>query len=125
MKKRIWVLILLCLMLCACERFIDKPEMTVTVTDDGSLYNGDEQRFFTVEENVPLTLDFAIQKESGFISVTVYNLQTPKDLSYRGTDLPSSEFSVTLRTAGTYRVHIQCRDFIGAYGIESTESAEK
>lgn len=92
-----------------------------TVTKNGvTVYDGIETRQFSVPEGETQQLHIAVSRLGGRISITVVREQTGEAV-YRGTDIPTSDFTVALEKPGTYRADISAENFQGSYDVSRTE----
>ncbi|MGN1207087.1 MAG: PKD domain-containing protein [Eubacteriales bacterium] len=78
-------------------------------------FDGVKRETVTVKEGTTMELKVSVTTEAGTLAISVEH----KDgtVAYRGTELPSSEFSVVLSDAGTYTVTLTAEDHRGAYAF--------
>lgn len=105
---------------CGSRQDAEKPCMNISYKNGQSVYTGTEQRFYQLEEGQTGKLTVSVTQESGSLSISVFPTAAPEQYCYRGTDIPSSEFSVTLSEPGEYKVWIEADHFAGSYGFEWT-----
>lgn len=110
------------LSLCGCGRkdSDDKPSMNVDFiqNSDGStstIKNGSEQYFFAVEDGETVEVQMTFDNQSGTIGAYIAKDSIEENADYKGTDIPSGNFSVTVSKAGTYQILYNCKDYIGEY----------
>lgn len=86
-------------------------------TVDGvTIYRGTQTRRYTVSADQPQALTIHIERRSGSLGIRIRHLDTG-DYVYRGSDLPTSTFTVNLETAGEYTLTITADDFCGSFRI--------
>ena len=127
MKKNVKVLtllsvFLLLLFLFGCTKEEQSRPMTVDLitSADGKTYtvkNGCEKGHFSVGDKNPCQIEITVKKQSGKLNIRIEKDGEEKPV-YRGTDLPSSQFTVTAAEAGEYTVTVEAKDFIGEYRTE-------
>ncbi|MGN0572973.1 MAG: hypothetical protein ACI4IX_03445, partial [Acutalibacteraceae bacterium] len=100
------------LLFSACGN-AEKPEMSVDIKDGQKIYNGTEQRFYRVDEGTEGEIEIAVNRNGGTINITVVYLNSSEEVCYQGTDIPTSDFKVSLSSPGEYRVLIQADNFNG------------
>ena len=103
---------------CARQQNLESPHMDKNLENGQILYDGTEQWFFQVEEGQTGVLTVSITRESGNLNLSVFPESDPEQYNYRGTELPTSDFTVLLEEPGTYRVWIEAERFIGTYDCE-------
>ena len=103
---------------CARQQNLESPHMDKNLENGQILYDGTEQRFFQVEEGQTGVLTVSITRESGNLNLSVFPESDPEQYNYRGTELPTSDFTVLLEEPGTYHVGIEAERFIGTYACE-------
>ena len=103
---------------CARQQNLESPHMDKHLENGQILYDGTEQRFFQVEEGQTGVLTVSITRESGNLNLSVFPESDPEQYNYRGTELPTSDFTVLLEEPGTYHVWIEAERFIGTYDCE-------
>lgn len=115
---RLLVLLLICV-LTACGTSgpgpAAAPEMRVSLENGQTVYNGTEQDFYTVKQGQTGELRISVRTESGSLGISVFPSTDPEHFCYRGTEIPTSDFSVTLPEAGDYTVWIEAEHFAGSY----------
>ncbi|MGN0547526.1 MAG: hypothetical protein ACI4I3_09350 [Acutalibacteraceae bacterium] len=109
-----FLLAVVLLTFCSCGKS-EKPEMNVDIKDGQRIYNGTEQRFYQVDEGMEGELEIAVNRNSGTINITVVYLGSSEEFCYQGTDIPTSEFTVSLPYSGEYKVLTQADNFNGSY----------
>jgi len=118
MKKLICLLcaavLLLSLTGCRSEDS-GNPEMKAEVTDRGTVYDGQEQRLYQVEEGQSGTLGVKISGSVGRLSLSVTK---EGESFYEGNDLQNCGFSVVLDEPGEYRCLVTAEHFTGEYSLE-------
>ena len=102
------------LMLTACGR--NSTEMKITTRNGVTTYNGTERQLFTVTAGEPRELHISVSRQGGRISISVLRTENQK-YAYRGTDISTSDFIVSLPEPGKYQVTIDVKDFQGSYEI--------
>jgi len=115
-KRLAIISLLLSLVLCGCGGEAEPP-MSVNITDAGTVYDGQEQFFYQVEDE-PIVITVGVTKNSGEISVLITDENDSDKVYYSGSDIPTSEFEVTVSEKGGCRVLVTCDEFIGKYGID-------
>lgn len=116
-RKRIisaFLLAVVLLTFCSCGK-ADNPEMNVDIKDGQKIYNGTEQRFYQVDEGTEGELVITVNRNGGTINITVVNSDSPQEIYYQGTDIPTSDFTVNLTSPGEYKVLTQADNFNGSY----------
>lgn len=93
----------------------DNPEMNVEIRDGQKIYNGTEQRFYQVDEGMEAELEIEVNRNSGSINITVVDSDSSQKVFYQGTDIPTSDFKVSLPSPGEYKVLTQADNFNGSY----------
>ena len=100
------------------------PKTMQTVTKNGvTIYDGAEARQFSVAEGEARELHIAVSRLGGRISITVVREETGEPV-YRGTGIPTSNFTVALDEPGTYRAEILAENFQGSYDVSLTEQGD-
>ena len=110
-------------LLCGCVASTspvkpEEPEMHTALRDGQTVYNGTERRFYQVEAGKTGELRIAVRAESGSLNISLFPTEEPERFCYRGRDIPTSAFSVTLQEPGEYTVWIEAEDFAGSYTFE-------
>lgn len=126
--KRIgkWILILLLGILtlssCTANHHSDNqrgPAMSVSVDGDGNtVYDGNEQLFYQVEEGQKAIVHFIITVEQGTIGFDIHEAEDESSHQYRGTITKSCEFDVVIEKASSYRIYVTASDFHGTYSLD-------
>ena len=127
MKKNVKALtllsvFLLLLFLFGCTKEEQSRPMNVDIitSADGKTYtvkNGCEKVHFSVGDGKPCQVEISVKKQSGTLTLRIEKNGEEKPI-YQGTDLPSSQFTVTADEAGEYTVTVEANDFIGEYRTE-------
>lgn len=120
LKSIICVLVVLSLLGCGHKDTNDNPSMNVDViqNSDGStstIQNGSEQYFFTVEDGETVEVKMTFDNQKGTIGAYIAKDGLEENTDYKGTDIPSGSFSVTVSKAGTYQILYNCKNYIGDY----------
>ena len=102
------------LLLTACGN--DPPQMVITTRNGVTTYNGTERQICHVADGEERELHISVFRENGSISISVWQMEEQK-YAYRGTDIPTSDFIVTLSERGEYRIEISAESFQGRYSI--------
>ena len=103
---------------CTRQQNLESPHMDRNMENGQILYDGTERRFFRVEEGQTGVLTVSVTRESGSLNLSVFPESDPEQYNYRGTELPTSDFTVLLEEPGAYRVWIEAERFAGAYDCE-------
>lgn len=114
------LLLALACLLTGCGAKREAAGMTVDIKDGRKVCTGTEQRFYRVEDGQTGELAISILREDGDLAIAVFPAEDPEHCCYRGSELPTSDFSVTLSGPGSYTVQIEADRFIGSYGLEWT-----
>ena len=112
--RLLWAALALALLFSACARA--QSAMRVRNAGGQSIYDGQEQTLYAVEEGSPLSLSVRISRTSGKLSLLAEQLETG-EIAYRGLALPTSDFSVGLPGPGTYRLTVTAERFCGSFEI--------
>lgn len=97
-------------------------KVDIMTSSDGKPYtikNGSEKVYFSVEDGKSRQVEITVKKQSGTLDIRIEKDEDHKPI-YQGTDLPSSQFTVTAAEAGEYTVIVEAKDFIGEYRTELT-----
>lgn len=101
------------------------PGMHTSLKNGQTFYSGTEQRFYTLEKGQTGALKISVQAESGNLSISVFPTADPDHFCYRGREIPTSDFSVTLSDAGDYTVWIETDRFAGSYKFDWTTDGKE
>ena len=121
------LIVVLLAILAGCDSGQDaeQPCMNINAENGHTVYNGTEQRFYRLEEGQSGKLAVSVTRESGSLSISVFPSASPEQRCYRGTDIPTADFMVTLSEPGEYKVWIEADSFAGSYGFEWTVQESK
>lgn len=110
---------------CGSGQDAEQPSMNISFENGQTVYTGTEQRFYQLEDGQVGNLAISVTRESGSLNISVFPTAAPQQYCYRGTDIPTSDFTVTLSESGEYKVRIEADHFAGSYGLEWTVSANR
>ena len=123
MKRTLWCalacLLLLALVSCGTTGYVTVKSVESRNANGFSLryekFDGVKRETVTVKEGATMELKVSVTTEAGKLAISVEH----KDgtVAYRGTELPTSEFSVVLSDAGTYTVTLTAENHRGAYAF--------
>lgn len=106
---------------CGLKKADETPCMNIDFVNGQTVHSGTEQRFYQVKEGNVGELKITVTRESGSLNISVYPVNDTQNYCYRGTDIPTSDFTVTLSEPGEYTVFIEAEKFVGSYGFDWTE----
>ena len=111
------VLILLSWGLCtSCsfptEKNITTPSMSMQYD---SCFNGHKSTTLSLKENESIDVEIDIVSKSGKISVSIVN-EDNKSI-YKGIDIPTSSFTVTLNEKGNYEITVSAENHKGSFYV--------
>ena len=106
---------------CGSAQNAETPSMNIDFVNGQTVYSGTEQRFYQVKEGNAGELKITVTRESGNLNISVCPVNDPQHYCYRGTDIPSSDFTVTLPEPGEYKVFVEADKFAGSYIFDWTE----
>ncbi|MDD3106320.1 MAG: PPC domain-containing protein [Bacilli bacterium] len=119
---KVFMIVCIVLSLFGCSNKAKNDNLFMNVdrikNADGStsiIKNGAEQYFFTVEDGETVKVKMTFDNQNGTIDVYIAKDGVKENADYKGTDIPSSNFSVTISKAGTYQILYTCKDYIGEY----------
>lgn len=127
MKAKLFVLCIVFALLtglitgCGSKQSEKTPRMNIDYVNGQTVYTGTEQRFYQVKEGRAGELKITVTRESGKLNISVCRSDDETDCRYRGVDIPTSDFAVTLTEPGEYRVLIEADKFAGGYGFNWSE----
>lgn len=100
--------------------------MSISFDSDGNtVYDGNEQLFYEVQEGQKAIVHFKITVAQGSIGFDIHEKEDESAHQYRGTITESCEFDVVIEKTNWYRIYVTASDFHGTYSINwETESAE-
>ncbi|MBQ8370081.1 MAG: hypothetical protein IJ497_12180 [Clostridia bacterium] len=119
MKKRLLSLLLLSFLLLSCVSGSYSTVMSVENNTGDlfsmsySLFSGEKKRSVSLNED-ETEIAVVIETQSGTLDITITDEASGTSV-YRGTDLPSSEFSVTVQPGGTYSITVHADHHCGSY----------
>ena len=90
--------------------------MAVTTRDGITTCSGADRQTCHVADGEPRELHVSVSRQGGSISISVL-LAEEQTYAYRGTDIPTSDFSVFLSEPGAYCIEIHAENFQGSYDI--------
>jgi hypothetical protein len=70
-----------------------------------------------VIEGQPVEVNVSIVTEKGSIDAYMAKDNNRKNSSYEGYDIPTSEFSVTLKEQGVYTIRVDTKNHSGSYSF--------
>ena len=110
------------LLMAACSG--NTSQMVTTTRDGITTYNGTEQQICQVADGARQELDISVFRQNGSLSISVLQMEGQKYV-YRGTDIPTSDFIVSLPNPGEYRIEINAKNFQGSYAISDHPDIQK
>lgn len=110
-----FVLIAVLLLLTACSSK-GLSAMVSTMRDGITTYNGADQKICHVADGEQRELHISVIRQKGSISISVLRVDSQK-YAYRGRDIPTSDFIVSLPEPGEYLIEVYAKDFQGDYDI--------
>ena len=124
------VVIALLIILGGCESLdsrtdYENPCMNIDFKNGQTIYDGTEQWVYQVEEGQTGELEIRVSRVSGSISICVFRTDEPAQYSYRGTNMPTSDFVVALTEPGEYKVWVEAETFAGSYSVNLLEENAK
>ena len=102
---------------CGLTQKAEEPCMNLEMEDGQVVRTGTEQRFYQVEDGQAGELTVSIERESGSLNIFVFQEGEERRYFYRGTDLPTAGFTVTLSEPGEYKVWVEAARFAGTYEL--------
>ena len=111
---------LLCALVSGCAP--SRQDSMYQKTVDGvTIYRGTQTRRYTVSGGQPQALTVRIERRSGSLDIRVRHVDSGEYV-YRGSDLPTSAFTIGMAAAGEYILTVTADDFCGSFQI-STDAA--
>lgn len=123
MKNRVLTFVALLLvlqtLLCCCA----PQDMKVKVKKypDGSTYevkNGKEEKAFTVADGEKMIISVAVTVTDGELDITIFKTDDQSVTPYKGNDMQTASFFVTVSVAGEYTILIEAKAFVGDYSFQ-------
>ena len=103
-------------MMTACGS--NSPQMVIIAQDSTTTYNGTDQQICHVADGEQCELHISVFRQDGSISISVLQMEE-QAYAYRGTDIPTSDFIVSLSEPGEYCIEISAENFQGSYNISN------
>lgn len=128
------VIIFICalMLFCACEseKENDRPVMNINIEtrSDGTsytVYDGSRQYCYQIEEGEGGDFRMEIVVGEGSIDAVIYEINDKDNPIYRGTDMPTSEFTVHSDKPGDYRILFTAHEFVGDFNCNFSKTTSE
>lgn len=80
-------------------------------------FTGYKESKIQVNEGQPVEVNVSIVTEKGSIDAYIAKDNNKNNSSYEGHDIPTSEFSVTLKEQGVYTIRVDTKKHSGSYSF--------